>query len=75
MGANIIQFLETTSLNSLACIEHTDRAKTSTSTGFSWIFMGANIIQLLAIIYLNSLVLSNVWAAHVDLCLSFELAD
>ena len=29
MGANIIQFLATISLNSLACIEHTDWAKTS----------------------------------------------
>ena len=28
-GANIIQFLATISLNSLACIEHTDPAKTS----------------------------------------------
>ena len=35
MGANVIQFLETTSLNSLACIEHTDRAKTSTSAPLS----------------------------------------
>ena len=35
MGANIIQFLETISLNSLACIEHTDQAKTSTFTPLS----------------------------------------
>ena len=32
MGANIIQLLEIISLNSLACIEDTDRAKTSTFT-------------------------------------------
>ena len=35
MGANIIQFFEIISLNSLACIEHTDQAKTSTFTPLS----------------------------------------
>ena len=35
MGANIIQFFEIISLNSLACIEHTDKAKTSTFTPLS----------------------------------------
>ena len=35
MGANIVQFLEITSLNSLACIEHKDQVKTSSSVPLS----------------------------------------